>query len=421
MAKTGFYAGDILLPQGIDMTKWSVVACDQYTSEPEYWDEVDALVGESPSTLRVTLPEIYLEQDGVKERIFAVNASMLSYLERGILKEFKNSYLYVERTMRDGTVRPGLMGVVDLEEYDYRKGSQSLIRATEGTVVERIPPRLRVRENAALELPHIMLLIDDEKKTVLEPLAARKNEFKVAYDFTMMMDSGSIKGWFADEAAAKTVDAALTSLAEPDTFNTKYNVTDKGVLLFAVGDGNHSLATAKENYEQVKRTIGAEAAADHPARYALVEVVNIHDPSLQFEPIHRVLFDVDAADLLDALGKTYELAADGEGQKISYVWKEGKGDLVIKNPSANLAVGTLQNFLDKYLADKGGRIDYIHGEDVVERLGTQDGNIGFLLPNMEKSELFPTVILDGALPRKTFSMGHAYDKRFYLEARKIQK
>ncbi|MBQ3055110.1 MAG: DUF1015 domain-containing protein [Oscillospiraceae bacterium] len=421
MAKTGFYAGDVLLPQGIDMTKWSVVACDQYTSEPEYWDEVDALVGDSPSTLRVTLPEIYLEQDGVKERIEAVNAAMLSYVESGILKEFKNSYLYVERTMRDGTTRPGLMGVVDLEEYDYRKGSQSLIRATEGTVVERIPPRLRVRENAALELPHIMLLIDDEEKTVLEPLAARKTEFDVAYDFTMMMDSGAIKGWFVDAAAAKVVDSALAALAEPGAWSAKYNVTDKGVLLFAVGDGNHSLATAKENYEQVKRAIGADAAENHPARYALVEVVNIHDPSLQFEPIHRVLFDVDASDLLSELGKTYELAESGEGQKISYVWKQGKGDLVIKNPSANLAVGTLQNFLDKYLAEKGGRIDYIHGEDVVERLGTQDGNIGFLLPNMEKSELFPTVILDGALPRKTFSMGHAYDKRFYLEARKIQK
>lgn len=421
MAKTGFYAGDVLLPQGIDMTKWSVVACDQYTSEPEYWDAVDSLVGDAPSTLRVTLPEIYLEQDGVKERISAVNAAMLSYMESGILKEHKNRYIYVERTMRDGTVRPGLMGVVDLEEYDYRKGSQSLIRATEGTVIERIPPRLRVRENAALELPHIMLLIDDEKKTVLEPLAAHKEEFSVAYDFTMMMDSGSIKGWFADDTAAAAVDSALAALAEPETFNAKYNVTDKGVLLFAVGDGNHSLATAKENYEQVKRAIGADAAVAHPARYALVEVVNIHDPSLQFEPIHRVLFDVDANDLLAELGKTYDLAESGEGQKISYVFAGGKGDLVIKNPSANLAVGTLQNFLDKYLKEKGGRIDYIHGEDVVERLGTQDGNIGFLLPNMEKSELFPTVILDGALPRKTFSMGHAYDKRFYLEARKIQK
>jgi len=421
MAKTGFYAGDVLLPQGIDMTKWSVVACDQYTSEPEYWDEVDSIVGDSPSTLRVTLPEIYLEQDGVKERISAVNAAMLSYLQSGILNEYKNSYIYVERTMRDGTVRPGLMGVVDLEEYDYRKGSQSLIRATEGTVVERIPPRLRVRENAALELPHIMLLIDDEKKTVLEPLGGSKDEFDVAYDFTMMMDSGSIKGWFVDETAADAVNSALASLAEPEAFRAKYNVSDKGVLLFAVGDGNHSLATAKENYEQVKRAIGADAAVDHPARYALVEVVNIHDPSLQFEPIHRVLFDVDASDLLAELGKTYELAESGEGQKISYVFAGGKGDLVIKNPSANLAVGTLQNFLDKYLKEKGGRIDYIHGEDVVERLGTQEGNIGFLLPNMEKSELFPTVILDGALPRKTFSMGHAYDKRFYLEARKIQK
>lgn len=421
MAKIGFQAGDILLPKNIDMTKWSVVACDQYTSEPEYWEAVDKLVGDAPSTLRLTLPEIYLEEDGVEARISAVNAAMQQYLASGVLKEHKGQYIYVERTMRDGTVRPGLMGVVDLEEYDYRKGSQSLIRATEGTVVERIPPRLRVREKAALELPHIMLLIDDEKKTVLEPIMARKAELDVAYDFDMMMDSGSIRGWFVDDQSAADVASALEALAEPAAFDAKYNVTDKGVLLFAVGDGNHSLATAKENYEQVKRSISAEEAKTHPARFALVEVVNIHDASLQFEPIHRVVFDVDAEDVLAALKAAHDVADSGEGQKIAYVSAQGSGELVIRDPSANLAVGTLQNFLDAYLKEKGGRIDYIHGEDVVERLGSQPGNIGFLLPNMEKSELFPTVILDGALPRKTFSMGHAYDKRFYLEARKIQK
>lgn len=421
MAKTGFQAGDILLPQDIDMTKWSVVACDQYTSEPEYWDAVDALVGDAPSTLRLTLPEIYLEQDGVDARIRAVNEAMLEYLKNGVLTEYKNKYLYVERTMRDGTVRPGLMGVVDLEEYDYRKGSQSLIRATEGTVVERIPPRLRVRENAALELPHIMLLIDDEQKTVLEPIAEKKGSLDSAYDFPMMMDSGSIRGWFVDDAIAAQVDVALEKLAEPSAFDAKYQVSGKGVLLFAVGDGNHSLATAKENYEQVKRSLSAEEAAVHPARYALVEVVNIHDDSLQFEPIHRVLFDIDADDIIAELRKAHDVADSGEGQKVSYVCAQGKGELVIRDPSANLTVGTLQNFLDRYLKEKGGRVDYIHGEDVVERLGSQPGNIGFLLPNMEKNELFPTVILDGALPRKTFSMGHAYDKRFYLEVRKIQK
>lgn len=421
MAKIGFQAGDILLPQGIDMTKWSVVACDQYTSEPEYWDAVDALVGDAPSTLRLTLPEIYLEQEGVDARIQAVNEAMQEYLKNGVLAEHKNKYLYVERTMRDGTVRPGLMGVVDLEEYDYRKGSQSLIRATEGTVIERIPPRLRVRENAALELPHIMLLIDDEKKTVLEPIAAKKESLSSAYDFPMMMDSGSIRGWFVDDETAGEVTTALEKLAEPSAFDAKYQVSGKGVLLFAVGDGNHSLATAKENYEQVKRSLSAEEAAVHPARYALVEVVNIHDDSLQFEPIHRVLFDVDAEDILAALRREHDVAETGEGQKISYVCASGKGELVIRDPSANLTVGTLQNFLDRYLKEKGGRVDYIHGEDVVERLGAQPGNIGFLLPNMEKNELFPTVILDGALPRKTFSMGHAYDKRFYLEVRKIQK
>ena len=313
---TGFFPGDILLPHGVDLTKWSVVACDQYTSEPEYWAAVEDFVGDAPSTLQITLPEIYLEGEDVEARIDAINATMRDYLTSGVLETVSSKYLYIERTLRDGTVRPGLMGVVDLEEYDYHKGSQSLIRATEGTVVERIPPRLRVRKNAALELPHVMLLIDDAKKTVLEPLAAAKDTLSVAYDFPLMMESGSIRGYVVDEAHAAGVNRALAALA--DGFSAKYGVTDKGTLLFAVGDGNHSLATAKEHYENIKKSLGA-AAATHPARYALVEVCNVHDPSLQFEPIHRVVFDVDAEAMLSALRAAYDTAPDGAGQKIGYV------------------------------------------------------------------------------------------------------
>ncbi len=424
MIKTGFSAGEVYLPATeCDLSKWSVVACDQFTSQPEYWDEVSDFVGDAPSTLKITLPEIYLEQDGVDARISAINANMKSYLADGVLKSAGTRYIYVERTQRDGVCRRGLMGVVDLEEYNYMPGSQSLIRATEGTVLERIPPRVRVREHAALELPHIMLLIDDPEKTVIEPLAQGAAGFETAYDFPLMQDSGSIKGYFVDDAASDKIGAALAKLADPQVGAEKYGVSDKGVLLFAVGDGNHSLATAKECYERIKKTVSAEEAAVHPARYALVEVVNVHDDALEFEPIHRVLFDIDADNLLAKLREYYKVSdteIDG-AQSFDYCCAGSAGTLWIENPKSNLAVGTLQIFLDEYLKNNAGRIDYIHGDDVVNQLGTQPGNIGFLLPPMAKEDLFKTVLIDGALPRKTFSMGHAWDKRFYLETRKITK
>lgn len=419
MSKNVFSPGKILLPDNADLSKWSVVACDQYTSQPEYWNEVADFVGDAPSTLHITLPEIYLEGDDVEERIAAINENMKNYLDAKVLRELSGKYIYVERTQRDGVVRHGLMGVVDLECYDYRKGSQTLIRATEGTVLERIPPRVRVRENAALEIPHIMLLIDDADCSVIEPLDTEKVNFEIAYDFELMQDSGKLRGYIVDDAATARIDAALKALADDEAFHKKYNVgADKGVLLFAVGDGNHSLATAKECYERVKKEIGT-AAENHPARYALVELTNVHDKALEFEPIHRVVFDVEPAKMMEALSEYYELADDG--QAFTCVIGSEKKTVFVKNPPSNLAVGTLQKFIDEYLEKNGGRVDYIHGDDVVEELAKEPGNIGFLLPPMAKEELFPTVILDGALPRKTFSMGHAYDKRFYLEARKIKE
>lgn len=414
-----FSAGEILLPKkGTDMSKWSVVACDQYTSEPEYWKSVSEFVGDAPSTLKVTFPEIYLEDGDPAVRIANINATMNAYLTDGIFASCGKKYIYVERTQRNGKIRRGLMGIVDLEEYDYTPGSQSKIRATEGTVLERIPPRVKIRENAPLELPHIMLLIDDREKSVIEPIA-NSCGLEVAYDFTLMENSGSIKGYFVSEAEEKKIDAALARLADEKEFNKKYDVEGKGVLQYAVGDGNHSLATAKECWRRVKETLTDAEKANHPARFALCELVNLHDEALEFEPIHRVVFDIDPDNFEKELAKFYELSSDAE-QTFTMVTEKGEKKIGIKNPKSNLTVGSLQKFIDEYLKKNGGRVDYIHGDEVVKRLGSEKGNAGFLLPTIAKNDLFPTVIRDGVLPRKAFSMGHAWDKRFYLEVRKIK-
>lgn len=421
MDKAVFCTADILLPKNVDMTKWSVVACDQYTSEPDYWHRVEEQVGEAPSTLHITLPEVYLEGEDLPGRIQTINQTMEKYLQEDLLQVLCDSFLYVERTLADKQVRKGLVGAVDLEQYDYARGSQSLIRATEGTVLERIPPRVRVRENAALELPHIMLLVDDQARTVIEPLGAQTGELKQVYDFALMENGGSIRGWQVPKDRAGGVQEALKTLADQEVFEEKYQVAGKGALLFAVGDGNHSLATAKACYENLKAVLSPEQAAVHPARYALVELVNIHDPALEFEPIHRVVFGADPDNMMKRLAEYFLLSETPcNGQKITVLRQGREQELWIKNPCSNLAVGSLQAFLDEYLRDNGGKVDYIHGEQVVRELSEQPSNVGFLLPNMEKSQLFPTVILDGALPRKTFSMGHAWDKRYYLESRRIR-
>jgi uncharacterized protein (DUF1015 family) len=421
----GFKPANILLPNdGVDMTKWAVVACDQFTSEPKYWQEVEQLVGDAPSTLKITLPEAYLEGDSVQNRIESINGTMQAYLDNKLFNELKDSFIYVERTQRNGVIRHGLVGVVDLEMYNYNKGSQSLIRATEGTVLERIPPRVRVRENAALELPHIMLLIDDEQKTVIEPLAAKKGSFKKCYDVRLMQQSGSIKGYRVDEENTQRIADALLQLSEKQTFEKKYHVQDKSVLLFAVGDGNHSLATAKECFERLKKTMPQAEWQNHTSRFALVEVVNVHDEALTFEPIHRVLFDINPQQMITELKKFYDIyfeeVKEQNAQSFEYITSNGKQRVWVRNPSSNIAAGTLQNFIDYYVKQFGGKVDYIHGEDVVEDLGTLPSNAGFLLSAMNKSDLFKTVILDGVLPRKTFSMGHAWDKRFYLECRRLK-
>ena len=418
--KIPFKAGNILIPKNIDMHKWSVVACDQYTSEINYWNEVENIVGDSPSTLRITLPEIYLEESNVEDRIKKINETMEDYLNEDLFNEYKDSMIYLKRTQADGKVREGLMGIVDLEDYSYEKGSQTLIRATEKTVIERIPPRVKVRENASLELPHIMILIDDDKKDIIESLSNKVTEEDVVYDFDLMQNGGHIKGYKLNNETINEVITKLESLADQNTFNKKYNVSDKGVLLFAMGDGNHSLATAKACYEKLKETLNEDEYLNNPARYALVELVNLHSPALEFEAIHRVIFDTNVNDLVENLYKYYDINEDGNGQKFELITKDFDKVLYITNPKSNIAVGSLQIFLDEYLKDHNGKIDYIHGEDVTKDFASKEGNVGIIFDAMGKDELFKTVILDGALPRKTFSMGHAHDKRFYLEARKIK-
>lgn len=415
-----FKKANILLPKNADMTKWSVVACDQYTSEPEYWKEVESIVGNNPSTLNLTLPEVYLESDNVNERISKINENMDKLLNEDFFTELPSSMVYVERTQSDGKVREGLIGAVDLEDYSYEVGSETLIRATEKTVIERIPPRVKVRENASLELPHIMILIDDDKKEIIENLKSKVTPSDIVYDFDLMQNGGHIKGYKLNDNTMDEVLNKLESLADEDNFKKKYNITDKKVLLFAMGDGNHSLATAKACYENLKKKIGLEKALKSKARYALVELVNLHSTALEFEAIHRVLFNIDKEKLLNSLYNYYKINEEGNGQEFTLVVNNTLKTLYIENPKSNIAVGSIQMFLDDYLKENKGKIDYIHGEETTKELSNKENNIGFIFKPMKKEELFKTVIIDGALPRKTFSMGHAYDKRYYLEARKIK-
>ncbi len=394
MKQIHFVPADILLPK-TDFERWAVVACDQYTSEPDYWRSVERTVGEAPSAYRLILPEAFLD-DRPDERIRKINATMYAYLEKGVFEEYKNTFLYTERTQRDGRVLPGLVGAIDLDAYDYRPGARTPVRATEGTVLERIPPRVAIRRDAPLELPHILLLIDDPIGTVIEPLAARRNTMRKVYDFDLMQDGGHAAGYIvpAPEAITDALSALFADCENP--------------LWFAIGDGNHSLAAAKACREQNPTPLN---------RYALVEVVNIHADALDFEPIYRVLYGADYADLMRQARAFF--APDPTGQKIAVLHGDTSEVLQVA-PQSTLPVGTLQCFLDEYLKGRDHvRIDYVHGEDTARRLAEQ-GAVAFLFDGMQKDQLFPAILADGALPRKTFSMGLAHDKRYYIEARKIK-
>ena len=429
--KFGLHIPEILVPaEGTDYSKWAVVACDQYTSEPEYWDEVESIVGDAPSTLRLTLPEIYLDKPGEADKIKNIRSSMDAYLADGTLRKLEPGCMLVKRTA-EGRSRTGLVIATDLEAYDFNKGSKSITRATEGTVVERIPPRLRIREGAPIELPHILILIDDPDKTVIEPLV---NAPQVqVYDTDLMMNGGHISGSFIKEEDLAGAKDALCELF--DKAVVKYG--DGNVIFQAMGDGNHSLATAKTNWENLKKTLTPEEAVNHPARFALCEIENIHDDGIIFEPIHRVLFakngqsgkDIveETVALLDEQnGKAYLAEADAEVPEgafaIPYLYGGKKGLVIVEEPANKLEVGALQNALDVMVKErKTCDIDYIHGTKAVETLSAQDGKAGFMLPAMDKFMLFPAVAADGALPRKTFSMGEANEKRYYIESRYIAK
>lgn len=393
----GLKPADILLPKK-DFEKFAVIACDQYTSEPEYWQNAAAARHGAPSALDLILPEIYLDGN-IDEQIAQINRNMEEYLQSGVFEEYKDSMIYLERTLANGKVRKGLVGLIDLENYDYKKGSRSLIRATEATVLERIPPRVEIRRGAALELPHVMLFTDDPNFDVIEPLSGNTDDFALAYDFDLMCGGGHAKGWFIDERSMNQVSDALYSLVG--------DTDDK--LLFAVGDGNHSLAAAKECYRLNK---------SEKTRYALVEIVNIHDESIVFEPIYRVLFNADANEVLEYLKAN--APADGATQRFKCIY-DGKEETIELGALGELPVGTLQKLLDVYLSENPQvKIDYIHGVDSVRQICGQKQTVGFIFDGMKKSELFSAVKNDGSLPRKTFSMGTADDKRFYIEARRLK-
>lgn len=436
MANRCTHIPTILLPrEGTDLSKWAVIACDQYTSQPEYWAETDRTVGAAPSTLRLTLPEVYLEDEDVAGRTEEIHRTMRRYLEDGTLRALPAGVILTERWSGGSCPRRGIVLAVDLEAYEYTPGSASLIRPTEKTVVERIPPRLKVRQGASMELPHIMILIDDPDRQIIEPLFDQTDKLEKVYDTDLMQGGGHITGWFIPKGAqTDTIEAGLEALCDRETFNRKYGCTDAQALLpYAVGDGNHSMATAKAYWEEIKAGLSAEEQQNHPARYVLVEVVNIHDESLIIEPIHRVLFDVDAEDLLTGLTAFYQAQgcksyvadtapAGTDAHVFPFCAADKSGVLVVEQPKWAIPIATMQTGLDAYLeTHPSTRIDYIHGEDVVRTLGTKPGNLGFMLPDIAKNDLFRGVVFDGVLPRKTFSMGEAHEKRYYMEAKMIVK
>ena len=418
-----FFPADILLPdcQKVNYEKFSVIACDQYTSEPEYWENVKKSADEKYSAYNIILPEVYLSSD-VDAYTKRITANMQDYL-KNLFFTYGNHMIYVERTLpSNGKIRRGIVGMIDLEAYDYNKGSTSAIRATEGTVLERIPPRVKIRQDAVLESPHVMLFCDDPEKTVIEPIADKKDTLEKAYDFDLMCGGGNIKGYFLSSKEIKRIDDAICNLADIDKFNAKYGTNEENALVFAVGDGNHSLATAKACYENLKNKIGDEAK-NSLARYALVELVNIHDESIEFEPIYRIIMNVEPIKVINELEKFCQITfekPDCKYYKYDFYTEEESGEIYIKNPSSALPVGELQNFLFEFAKKYPEcEIDYIHGVENLKTLAKEEYCIGFIFDGMRKDELFSSVIKDGALPRKTFSMGHADDKRFYLECRKI--
>lgn len=403
-----FHAADILVPQKISLRKWACVACDQYSSQPEYWERVRDFVGEEPSTYHMIFPEAFLETMPRQQRIESIHSHMEEYLSSGIFRNFRSSFLYVERTMGNGQIRHGLIGQLDLEEYDFTPGSSAHIRATEGTVQERIPPRVEILRDAALEFPHVLLLCDDRRDEIMS--AARETDGEIVYDFDLMEHGGHIKGKIISGLGVSLVNTAISRYIQA----TEASQPVGNAMSFVVGDGNHSLASLKACWDQLKPTLTEEERMYHPGRYALVELENIHDEAIRFEPIHRLLKNVDVEEFLSALKPMLR----DEGHPIGIVTRAGKKTVYLDREESPLAVAVLQPFLDTYLKAHPCTIDYIHGEEALAALAREEHSVGILLEGMDKKALFPGVLKSGVLPRKTFSMGEAHEKRFYLEGKR---
>ena len=409
MIETGLKLDKILLPATDDLQSWACIACDQFTSEKEYWDELEKTVGDKKSTLKLTLPEIYLE-DNAEERIAKINKNIKEYLSSGVFKALDNGFVLTVRKTPFVERRIGLMTAIDLEKYEYSQKSDALIRATEGTIEERIPPRLKIRKDADVEFPHVMVLFDDENREITEKLYENRAELEKLYDFELNMGGGSIQGYFVPEQSG--VMEKFASLLEPSRLVKKYGREDK--FLFAVGDGNHSLATAKTHWNNVKKTLTDAEKLDHPARFALVELVNVYDEGIYFEPIFRYVFGVDKEKFFNGLMQV-------DGGKMT-VYKDGNVTESLGKNGLPDGIRAVDKYIKEYIEENGGGVDYVHGESNLKKLVDDNGKaVGILFEKLDKADLFKYVSKNGAFPRKTFSMGEGVEKRYYLEGRRITK
>lgn len=401
----GFLAANILLPQGNDLQNWSVVACDQFSSDPDYWDHIYERVKDKPSTLHLILPEAWLNSEKEKVHKEKIRQTMQNYLSSNLLREYPNSYIYVERTLSNGMIRQGLIGALDLEAYDYHCPSDAPIRATEATILERIPPRARIRQEAIMEFPHILLLQNDLQDRLFRQLKAIRLEMPILYDFDLMEDGGHIIGRLCQGETKELIDKWIEEYES--------EAQEQDALMYAIGDGNHSLAAAKAIWTRLKGQLIPALQSMHPARFALAELENLQSDAQQFEPIHRILKNVD----VEALLESFPDVASENSYPIEWVSQSQKGTIYLDSSISPLPLAVLQKHLDAWLEQNEGEIDYIHGEKELEALAQKPNSIGFFLPAIEKNSLFETIVQDGSLPRKTFSMGHANEKRYYLEGK----
>lgn len=413
-----FIPGDILLPKVSDMSLWSVIACDQYTAQPEYWDDVDRKVGEEPSTLRMILPEAYLEIKDTLAETEKINRTMEKYINGDVFKTIENSYIYVERSLTVNETRRGLVGLVDLDAYDYRASSTSPVHATEGTVESRLPPRVKIREGACLETPHIVVFVDDPENRIFENIGGGET----LYEFDLMDGGGHIAGKRVSGEEAVRVQNVISELSDPDYLENRYKLQGKPPVIIAMGDGNHSLATARLCWEEIKEKLSPEEREKHPARFGLAELVNIHDKSIVFEPIHRVIFETEPESFFEeALNYFINVGKESEkGHKIALVCGEKTEEIIVHGLTIGNLISVSQEFCLEYIKAHGGKLDYIHDDETALEMSSREGCAGLLLPAMDKNELFPSIMKSGVFPAKSFSIGQSRDKRYYLECRKIK-